>query len=287
MVCLWAHRPRIDIDARILETIVEISATSSDSGLLTHAKRHYDVKFLALVKESVETNQKLSSECLREQYNLIARETEMPTASMSMVKRRCLAPHSGHKNSQHYSNEAKIKFEKVTNTDTSIPSINLQYCRAFAKMEQRKPFCFDEQFPHLREYTTRLQLFLGQKNSFDVGRTWLSWVNEDDQWNPLLEKDESDVKGCKRQRAVERKVAPLQALPCHDYHSSRDVIVPNANLFIEKSSLKMLRVDASLCVGQVRNLLLSCLQNLIIPVARLTTLTSAINFSGMVITRYR
>ena len=174
MVCLWAHRPRIDIDARILETIVEISATSSDSGLLTHAKRHYDVKFLALVKESVETNQKLSSECLREQYNLIARETEMPTASMSMVKRRCLAPHSGHKNSQHYSNEAKIKFEKVTNTDTSIPSINLQYCRAFAKMEQRKPFCFDEQFPHLREYTTRLQLFLGQKNSFDVGRTWLS-----------------------------------------------------------------------------------------------------------------
>ena len=109
MVCLWAHRPRIDIDGRILEMIVEISATSSDSGLLTHTKRHYDVKYLASVKESVETNQKLSSECLREQYNLIARETEMPTASMSMVKRRCLAPHSGHKNSQHYSNEAKIK----------------------------------------------------------------------------------------------------------------------------------------------------------------------------------
>lgn len=149
-----ARRPRIDIDAQILETIVEISATSSDSGLLTHTKRHYDVKYLASVKESVERNQKLSAGRLGEQYNLIARETEMPTASVSTLKRRCLAPHSGHKNSQHYSNEAKIKFGKVPDTGTSIPSINLQYCRAFAKMEQRKPFRFDERFPHLREYTT-------------------------------------------------------------------------------------------------------------------------------------
>ena len=116
----FARRPRIDIDAKILETIVEISATSSDSGLLTHAKRHYEVKYLALVKESVETNQKLSATRLREQYNLIARETGMPTASISTLKRECLAPHSGHKNTQHYSNEAKIKFGKVPDTGTSI-----------------------------------------------------------------------------------------------------------------------------------------------------------------------
>lgn len=168
-----ARRPRIDIDVQILETIVETSATSSDSGLLTHAKRHYDVKYLASVKESVEINQKLSAGSLREQYNLIARETEMPTASVSTLK-RCLAPHSGHKNSQHYSNLRE--YTTINSTDAKVP------------------------------------VTLGSKNSFDVGRTWLSYVNEDDRWNPLHEKDESDVEGCKRGRAVEGKVVPLQAL---------------------------------------------------------------------------
>ena len=236
----FAHRPRIDIDAKILETIVEISATSSHSGLLTHAKRHYEVKYLESVKESVETNQKLSAARLREQYNLFARETGVPTASISTLKRRCLASHSGHKNSQHYFNEAKIKFGKVPDTGTSIPSINLQYCRAFVKMEQRKPFRFDERFPHLREYSTinstdaKAPVILGSKNSFDVGRTWLSYVSEDDRWNQLLEEDESDVEGCKRERSADGKVVPLQALPCHDYHSGRDFIVPNTYLFIEK-----------------------------------------------------
>ena len=81
----FAHRPKIDIDAKILETIVEISA---------HAKRHYEVKYLASVKESVETNKKLSAARLREQYNLIARETGTPTGSISTLKRRCLAPHN-------------------------------------------------------------------------------------------------------------------------------------------------------------------------------------------------
>lgn len=31
------------------------------------------------------------------------------------------------------------------------------------------------------------------------------------------------------------KLVKLQALPCHDYHSARDVLVPNTNLFIERS----------------------------------------------------
>lgn len=236
-----AHRPRMDFDPKILETIVEISATSSDSGHLTHSKRHYDVKYIASVKESVETNKKLSAGRLREHYNLIARETGMPTASISTVKRRCLAPHSGHNNSRHYFNEAKIKFGKVPDTGTSIPSVNIQYCRAFAKMEQRRPFRFDERFPHLREYSTinstdaKAPVILGSKNSFKVGRSWMSYVSEDDRWSPLQEKDEVSSDCTKRDKAVDDKVVPLQALPCHDYHSGRDVIVPNTNLFIEKT----------------------------------------------------
>lgn len=86
----------------------------------------------------------------------------------------------------HYSNEAKIKFGKVPDTGSSIPPINIQYCRAFVKMEQRKPFRFDERFPHLRGYSTinstdaKAPIILGSKNSFNTGRTWLSYINEDD-----------------------------------------------------------------------------------------------------------
>lgn len=185
-----AHRPRKDIDPGILETIVEISATSSDSGHLTHSKRHYDVKYIASVRESVEVNKKLSAGRLCEHYNLIATETGMPTASVSTLKRRCLVPHLGHSNSENYSNEAKIKFSKVPDTGTSIPSLNIQYCRAFVNMEQRKPFRFDERFPHLREYSTinstdaKAPIILGSRNSFNTGHTWLSYVNEDDRWSP-------------------------------------------------------------------------------------------------------
>jgi len=95
-----AHRPRKDIDPNILETIVEVSATSSDSGNLTHAKRHYDVKYIASVRESVDSNKKLSAGRLREQYNAIAQQFGLPTASVSTLKRRCIAPHSGHKKQQ-------------------------------------------------------------------------------------------------------------------------------------------------------------------------------------------
>ena len=236
-----AHRPRLEFDPNILETIVEISATSSDSGHLTHAKRHYDVKYIASVKESVQTNTKLSAGRLREQYNSIAGEMGMPTASVSTVKRRCLPPHSGRRNSRNYSSEAKIKFGKIPDTGTSIPSINIQYCRAFAKMEQRKPFRFDERFPHLREYSTinstdaKAPVILGSKNSFGVGGTWMSYVSEDDRWSPLQETVEASLESAKGEKAVDGKMVPLQALPCHDYHSCRDVIVPNTNLFLEKT----------------------------------------------------
>ena len=78
----------MDFDPKILETIVEISATSSDSGHLMHSKRHFNVKYIASVKESVQTNKKLSAGSLCEHYNLVARETGMPTASISTVKRK-------------------------------------------------------------------------------------------------------------------------------------------------------------------------------------------------------
>lgn len=68
----FAHRPRKDIDPDLLETIVEISATSSVSEHLTHSRRHYDVKYIASVREPVEMNKKLSAGRLRDQYNLIA-----------------------------------------------------------------------------------------------------------------------------------------------------------------------------------------------------------------------
>ena len=217
----------------------------------------------------------------------------MPTASISTLKRRCLAPHSGHKNSQHCSNETKIKFGKVPDTGTSIPSINLQYCKAFAKMEQRKPFRFDERFSYLREYSTinrtdaKAPVILGSKTSFDVGRTWLSYVNEDDRWNPLHEEDESDMEGCKRERSADGKVVPLQALPCHDYHSVEMLLYQTLTFSLKKILLEMLRVDARLCVGQVLNLLLQFLQNLNIPVVHSTILTSATSFANMVTKSYR
>ena len=109
-------------------------------------------------------------------------------------------------------------------------------------MEQRKPFRFDERFPHLREYSTinstdaKAPVILGSKISFKVERTWLSYVSEDDRWSPLQQKEEVSLDCTKREEAVDGKVVPLQALPCHDYRDSgRRVIVPNTNLFIEKT----------------------------------------------------
>ena len=142
----------------------------------------------------------------------------MPTASISTLKRRCLAPHSGHKNSQHYSNEAKIKFGKVTDTGTSIPTINIQYCRAFLKIEQRKPFRFEKRFPHLREYSTinstdvKAPCILGSRNSFNTGRTLLSYVSMDDRWIPPKERDDDELG-----KEASGKLVQLQALPCHDH----------------------------------------------------------------------
>ena len=104
-------------------------------------------KYIASVRGSVDSNKKLSARRLHEHYNSIAQQFGIPTASVSTLKRRCIAPHSEHKNSRNYNCETKITFGKVPNTGTNIPSIYVQYCIAFVKMKQQKPFCFDKRFP--------------------------------------------------------------------------------------------------------------------------------------------
>lgn len=67
-----AHRPRKDIDPNILETSVEVLATCSDSANLMHTKRHYNMKYIASVRESVNSNKKHCAGRLCEHYNAIA-----------------------------------------------------------------------------------------------------------------------------------------------------------------------------------------------------------------------
>ena len=83
---MLAHRPRKDIYPNILEAIVEVSATSSDSGNPAHAKRHYDVKYVASVRKSVDNNKKLSAGRLHDHCNAISQKFGMPTASVSTLK---------------------------------------------------------------------------------------------------------------------------------------------------------------------------------------------------------
>ena len=137
----------------------------------------------------------------------------------------------------HYSNEAKLKFGKVPDRGSKIPPINIPYCRAFVKMEQRKFFRFTERLPHLGYSTlnstdTKAPIILSSKISFNTGRTWLSYINEDDRWSLLEEKEGDATNKGKRKIAKDEELRPL---PYHDYHSSRDLIVPVTYLVIEKS----------------------------------------------------
>lgn len=159
-------------------------------------------KHIAPVRGSVDSNKKPSAGRLHEHYNAIAQQFGIPTASVSILK-RCITPHSGHKNSQNYNCETMIKFGKVPNTGANIPSIYVQYCSAFVIMKQQKQFCFDKRFP--QDYSTinstdaKAPVILGSKNSFNMGHTWLSYINEDDCWSPLEEKTEDllALKSCK------------------------------------------------------------------------------------------
>lgn len=64
---------------------------------------------------------------------------------------------------------------------------------------------------------------------------WLRYINEDDHWSPLEEKTEQLLVERKREKENDDKLVQLQALPCHDYHSAKDVLLLNTNLFLEKS----------------------------------------------------
>ena len=56
-------------------------------------------------------------------------------------------------------------------------------------------------------------------------------IDENENWRPIKEDAEDVPKG--KKRSASRSV--LQSLPHHDYHESKDVILPNTNLFLEKS----------------------------------------------------
>ena len=79
---------------------------------------------------------------------------------------------------------------------------------------------------------TKPPIILSSKISFNTGRTWLSYINEDDRWSLLEEKEGDATIKRKRKIAKDEKLRPLSY---HYYHSSRDLIVPVTNLFIEKS----------------------------------------------------
>lgn len=89
-------------------------------------------------------------------------------------------------------------------------------------MEQRKCFCFDESLPHLRRYSTinstdaKAPVILGSKNSFNTGRTWLSYVDEDDRWSPLEEKAADATNEGKRKIAKDEKLVKIQVLPLQE-----------------------------------------------------------------------
>ena len=50
-------------------------------------------------------------------------------------------------------------------------------------------------------------------------------LTEDDVWRPVVRSSKIINK---------RKLPILQSLPHHDYHDTKDVILPNTNLFLEK-----------------------------------------------------
>lgn len=99
MIPNWAYPAWQYINLNILETLTKCRP-QAHTPVISHMPRDIDVKYIA----SVETNKKLSAGRLHTQCNLIACQIGMPTASISKLKRRYLAPHSGHKNSVNYSN---------------------------------------------------------------------------------------------------------------------------------------------------------------------------------------
>ena len=143
------------------------------------------------------------------------------------MARRCTAPHAGRKSSSYYAGEASIKFSKVPAMGTGPSSINIQYARSFVKLNQSIPTRFNPDYPHLRKYTTinstdnKNPVFLGTKNSFNTQPSWLNVVDKNLLWRPSVLSNDGETQ-------------ILQSLPHHDYHSAKDVILPNTNLFLEK-----------------------------------------------------
>lgn len=53
-----AHRPRKNVDPGLIESIVQMASLESDSGVLAHEKRHYDVMYASSVETGLQKKQK-------------------------------------------------------------------------------------------------------------------------------------------------------------------------------------------------------------------------------------
>lgn len=214
-----AHRPRKNVDPNLIEGIVQMASLESDSGVMAHEKRHYDVMYASSVDVGAERNRKLTLQDVTDRYNEkhAKLDDNHEDVSAKTLSRRCLPPHKSHNAGKDHTGEAAIKFGKVPCKGSGPPPLNMQYARAFAKLSQFVPFRFSSNYSWFRRYSTiissdlKYPVFLGTKNSFNKDNVWM-----------LYNRDE-----CAGEEVI-------QALPSHDYHDIRAVVVPSTNLLLNK-----------------------------------------------------
>ena len=216
-----AHRPRKNVDPSLIESIVQMASLESDSGILAHEKRHYDVMYASSVDiGTAEHNRKLTLQAVTDIYNRkhAKLDDNHEDVSAKTLSRRCLPPNKGHNTAKDYTGEAAIKFGKVPCKGSGPPPLNMQYTRAFAKLSQFIPFRFSTDYLWLRRYSTiissdlKYPVFLGTKNSFNKDKVWMNYRTSD-------EYGEAEI---------------VQALPSADYHDLKAVVVPSTNLMLNK-----------------------------------------------------
>ncbi|KAJ7394326.1 hypothetical protein OS493_000130 [Desmophyllum pertusum] len=186
---------------------------------MAHEKRHYDVMYASSVDVGAERNRKLTLQDVTDRYNEkhAKLDDNHEDVSAKTLSRRCLPPHKSHNAGKDHTGEAAIKFGKVPCKGSGPPPLNMQYARAFAKLSQFVPFRFSSNYSWFRRYSTiissdlKYPVFLGTKNSFNKDNVWM-----------LYNRDE-----CAGEEVI-------QALPSHDYHDIRAVVVPSTNLLLNK-----------------------------------------------------
>lgn len=92
-----------------------MASPESDSGVLAHEKRHYDVMYASSVETGLQKNRKLTLETVTEMYNRKHAKLDESHEDISSktLSRRCLPPNKSHNTAKDYSGEAAVKFGKV------------------------------------------------------------------------------------------------------------------------------------------------------------------------------